>query len=153
MKIVLVLFAALFLTWNGNAQLWYEVSVPTGYNLNAIDFPSNTVGYIVGDSTTILKTTDGGITWQEVNHSGLFNSNFSHEIVDIDFVDEVTGFIAILNDNEGVYKTSDGGLTWTPAANNMSNMCYKSSVYANSGDDYFVGGAGCFQKRSNRSFC
>ncbi|MFT6245870.1 MAG: photosystem II stability/assembly factor-like uncharacterized protein [Salibacteraceae bacterium] len=127
------------------AQPWYNVSVPTTNKLNDIDFPTSTTGYIVGDSTTILKSTDGGETWVELNHIGLSISAFSHEIVDVDFVDEQVGFVTILNDNGGVYKTVDGGINWTPASNSGSNMCYKSCTYVTSEDDYLVGGAGCFQ--------
>jgi photosystem II stability/assembly factor-like uncharacterized protein len=144
MKILLIAFFAL----TANlliAQQWYDVSVPTNYKLNDIDFPTSTTGYIVGDSTTILKTIDGGETWIELNPIGLSNNAFSHEIVDVDFVNEQIGFVTILSDNSGVYKTVDGGINWTPASNLGSNMCYKSCTYVTNEDDYLVGGAGCFQ--------
>ncbi|MDX2360326.1 MAG: T9SS type A sorting domain-containing protein [Crocinitomicaceae bacterium] len=144
MKITLVLLNIFFCTTLVTAQ-WYDVPVFSNDKLNEIDFPSNSVGYIVGDSTTIFKTTNGGESWFELIHSGLPNNAFSHQIVDVKFVDEQIGFIAILNDNDGVYKTVDGGLNWFPASNSGSNMCYKSSLFVNSEDNYFIGGAGCFQ--------
>ena len=124
---------------------WYETSTPTTNKLNAIDFANSLIGYIVGDSTTILKTTDGGVNWAELSHSGLPTNAWSHKIVDVDFVTDLVGFVTILDDNDGVYKTVDGGMFWTPAWNSGSNMCYKSSVFAATENDYFVGGAGCFQ--------
>ena len=145
MKNVLILLSIILCSQSSFSQTWHEISTPIEVNLNAIDFPSNSVGYIVGDSTTILKTIDGGITWTEINHSGLMNSSFSHQLVDVDFIDEQTGFVTMLYDNEGVYKTIDGGVNWTPAYNMMSNMCYKSTVFALSATDFFIGGAGCFQ--------
>jgi len=144
MKTLLIAFFAL----TANlliAQQWYDVSVPTDKKLNDIDFPTSTTGYIVGDSTTILKTIDGGENWAELNHIGLSSSTFSHQIVDVDFVDEQVGFVTILSDNNGVYKTIDGGINWTPASNTNSNMCYKGCTYVTDEDNYFVGGAGCFQ--------
>jgi photosystem II stability/assembly factor-like uncharacterized protein len=144
MKTLLIAFFAL--TANSlMAQPWYDVSVPTDKKLNDIDFPTSTTGYIVGDSTTILKTIDGGENWVELNHIGLSSSTFSHQIVDVDFVDEQVGFVTILSDNNGVYKTVDGGINWIPASNTNSNMCYKGCTYVTDEDNYFVGGAGCFQ--------
>jgi photosystem II stability/assembly factor-like uncharacterized protein len=144
MKTLLIAFFAL----TANlliAQQWFDVSVPTDKKLNDIDFPTSTTGYIVGDSTTILKTIDGGENWVELNHIGLSSSTFSHQIVDVDFVDEQVGFVTILSDNNGVYKTIDGGINWIPAGNSGSNMCYKGCTYVTDEDNYFVGGAGCFQ--------
>lgn len=144
MKTLATLFSIFVLTTTWSQQ-WYPIQVPTTEKLNEICFVNNTVGYIVGDATTLLKTIDGGENWTLLNHSGLSNNAFSHRLIDVKFVSELVGFVVLKDDNDGVYKTMDGGLTWTPAANSGSNMCYKSAVYLNSEDDYFVGGAGCFQ--------
>lgn len=145
MKALLIGICLCVLTTAWSQSTWHEISTPTGNKLNAINFASSSIGYIVGDSTTILKTTDGGETWVELNHSGLSISTWSHKIVDVDFVNELIGFITMVDDNIGVYKTVDGGLTWIPASNTGSNMCYKSCAFVTSENDYFVGGAGCFQ--------
>ena len=134
------------------AQQWFDISVPTTYKLNDIDFPTSTTGYIVGDSTIILKSIDGGESWVELSPIGLSNSAFSDRIVDVDFVNDQVGFITILNDNSGVYKTVDGGINWTPASNPNSNMCYKRCTYVIDEFDYFVGGAGCFYSASIERF-
>ena len=145
MKILLMAFCFCALTTGWSQSTWYEIATPTSNKLNAIDFVNSSVGYIVGDSTTILKTTDGGENWIELNHSGITMNTWSHRLSDVDFVDEQIGFVTLMDDNYGVYKTIDGGLNWVPAGNTASNMCYKSSTFVNSENDYFVGGAGCFQ--------
>lgn len=145
MKALLIGICLCSLSTVWSQSIWYEISTPTSNNLNAIDFVNSSVGYIVGDSSTILKTTNGGATWAELNHAGLSTNMWVHEIVDVDFVTEQVGFVTLLNDNDGVYKTVDGGLTWTPAWASGSNMCFKSSAYVYTENDYFVGGAGCFQ--------
>ncbi len=127
------------------AQSWYEVPTPVEHKLNDIDFPSSSVGYIVGDSATLLRTTNGGSTWEEVSHTGLIDGTFVPDIQSVDFVDEMVGFVALLNVSAGSYKTTDGGLNWTAVGNPVSNMCFAHSVYATSEDDYYFGGAGCFQ--------
>ncbi|MFK7787505.1 MAG: YCF48-related protein [Crocinitomicaceae bacterium] len=145
-----ILLCTLGTAWSQST--WYEVPTPTTNKLNDIDFVDSSVGYIVGDCTTILKTTDGGENWLELNHTGISTNTWSHELVDVDFVDEQIGFVSLLNDNHGVYKTVDGGMTWTPASNTSSNMCYKSCTYVNSENDYFIGGAGCFQSAQVNHF-
>jgi len=127
------------------AQTWYEVSVPTENKLNAIDFPSSTTGYIVGDSLTILKTTNGGATWGQVPLTGIVVNHLGYKIIDVDFVDENIGFILIGGVNQGPYKTIDGGDNWVLFSNGLSNMCYKNSIFVNTENDFFLGGAGCFQ--------
>lgn len=145
MKALLIGICLCVLSTAWSQSTWYEIPTPTSNKLRAIDFVNSSVGYIVGDSTTILKTIDGGETWVELNHSGISTNNWSQDLVDVDFVNELVGFVTLLNDNYGVYKTVDGGITWTPAANSGSNMCYKSCAYVTTENDYFVGGAGCFQ--------
>ena len=145
MKALLIGICLCVISTAWSQSTWYEISTPTSNKLRAIDFVNSSVGYIVGDSTTILKTTDGGATWIDLNHSGISTNNWSQDLVDVDFVDELVGFVTLLNDNYGIYKTVDGGMTWTPSSNSMSNMCYKSCTYVTNENNYFVGGAGCFQ--------
>ncbi len=45
-------------------QEWYSVSTPTTKKLNVIDFPTPNVGYIGGNDSLLLKTTNGGRTWE-----------------------------------------------------------------------------------------
>ena len=98
---------------------WVKTTLPYNYILRGIDFPSNqnNIGYISGESLTyngngiVLKTTDGGNTWNSVwtgNNEGCEGSCF---------VDVNTGFIAgwpkLSNGWSGFGKTTDGGVTWT----------------------------------------
>ncbi|PHR31106.1 MAG: hypothetical protein COA38_08660 [Fluviicola sp.] len=152
MKALLIGICLCVLGTAWSQSTWYEISTPTSNKLRAIDFVNSSVGYIVGDSTTILKTTDGGETWIELNHSGLSTNTWSQDLVDVDFVNELVGFTTLLNDNQGVYKTVDGGMTWAPAWTSGSNMCYKSCTYVTTENDYFVGGSGCFQSAQIEHF-
>lgn len=126
------------------AQSWYQVSVPTSKNLNDIDFPSSTVGYIVGDSATLLKTTDGGENWSQLPLTGIVLNPLASNILDVEFVNELVGFIIMNNSNDGPYKTIDGGVNWTLFSNGITGMCNKTTMYANSETDFFIGGRGCF---------
>jgi photosystem II stability/assembly factor-like uncharacterized protein len=124
-----------------SAQNWNQIPSNTLNNLNAIDFPSTNVGYIVGDSSLILKTTDGGQTWNEISATGISIPGLN-PFIDVDFVTELHGFIT--TKHSGVFETADGGFNWTPVSL-ASGQCFPSTFYIDSSDHFFVGGAGCFQ--------
>src|SRR5258706_172811 len=46
------------------AGQWYKQFPPTSANLYDVNFADRDNGWIVGDSGTILHTTDDGLTWQ-----------------------------------------------------------------------------------------
>jgi photosystem II stability/assembly factor-like uncharacterized protein len=128
----------------GFAQTWTQVAVPTTNHLNDIEFASATVGYISGDNETLLKTTDGGENWSAITPIGI-NIGFTYNIGDLDFVSELIGFCNIPNSGR-TYKTIDGGINWTLVEDpELGNFCYRSSIFAMDENNYFLGGAGCFQ--------
>ena len=142
MKKLLFIFV-IVLSFGTTAQNWYPVSVPTTSKLLAIDFPSSSVGYIVGEDTTILKTTDGGQTWSQLSTNGIQTQSLAYAITDVHFVDELIGFIVV--GYSGTYKTIDGGQSWALVAGQTSNMCFPQTIYPFSENSYFIGGAGCFE--------
>ena len=70
MKKIGLLHALLLATLFASAQNWHQIPSGTTSKLNTIDFPSASIGYIGGNDSTLLKTTDGGETWNPVNFSG-----------------------------------------------------------------------------------
>ncbi len=96
---------------------WTEKNSGTDKDLMEIFFLDEQNGWIgTGENSpggSVLKTTDGGETWEEIDFSYV-KPNLSFELFDgIQFVDENTGFIVAgkLNSNF-ILKTTDGGLTW-----------------------------------------
>jgi photosystem II stability/assembly factor-like uncharacterized protein len=67
--------------------------------------PDGKTGWIVGEDGLILKTSDGGATW-DVQKSGNPNSLF--KVAVIDDQDAVA-----VGDNGAIVRTTDGGTTWT----------------------------------------
>lgn len=93
---------------SGFSQGWVlENPYPTYQHLFAVDFPSESVGYIAGDNGTLMKTIDGGSTWQQVNLPAYF---FNSQIRNVNFIDNEKGFIAL---GKKVYKTTNGGYSWS----------------------------------------
>lgn len=77
------------------------------FNLNALHFINNDVGYVVGAYFTILKTTDGGYTWTDLS---LPANNSSDKYNDVYFLSADTGFV--IEKNDRLLKTTDGGQSW-----------------------------------------
>lgn len=128
---------------SGKTQTWNQVTVPTQEKLNDIQFTDDLNGFIVGENGTFLRTTNGGTVWDQPAIQGIPNQSTAN-IKDIEMIDALTGFLSIEN-NSSIYQTIDGGLNWTQVLNNGTNQCFPISIYANSTDDFFVGGADCFQ--------
>ena len=72
-------------------------------HVNDFHFATADVGYLVGKSGLIMKTTDGGATWLPKA------INTTADLYDVSFLDEDFGLVAGSN---GVFKTTDGGSTW-----------------------------------------
>lgn len=110
-------------TTNGGISLTLQAPLPYPiYHHRAIEFPSDSVGYIsVTESFNggwtdkvfrILKTTDQGATWHETAYiDTLYNiANNSREIQDIQFLDDNVGFA--VGESGTFLRTTNGGNSW-----------------------------------------
>ena len=69
----------------------------------------------------VLKTTNGGLTWQSVNNNYLLGFRTNAFWASIDFIDMNTGFYA--RKFQSVHKTTDGGETWNEVlSSSFSNV-------------------------------
>jgi photosystem II stability/assembly factor-like uncharacterized protein len=91
---------------------WYQQNSGTIKNLHSVNFTDANNGWAVGDSGTILKTTDLGNSWN-IQPSGT-----THNLNDIQFVDANNGWIVggsdywPATDQAVVLKTTNGGTNW-----------------------------------------
>ena len=89
---------------------WKQSQVPTRAMLTAVHLHDEHTGWAVGHDAVILRTDDGGATWQLVHHA----PEEERPLLDVWFRDERTGFAV------GAYgyflATEDGGKTWTSRA-------------------------------------
>lgn len=84
---------------------WFQQTSGTGFDLYSVfAVDANTV-FAIGNSGTIIKTTNGGINWNILN-SGTTDSLFS-----IFFTDGSTGFAC--GSLGLVLRTTNGGLNWS----------------------------------------
>lgn len=86
---------------------WTQVQVPGSANLNAVYFTDSTHGWAVGHTEMILRTADGGATWQLAHLS----TENTQPLLDVWFADELRGLA--VGAYGVIYATSDGGSVWT----------------------------------------
>jgi len=99
------------------AQSWEPQTSGVTAGLRGISAVNARVAYAGGTQGTILKTTDGGTTWQRVSPAGSADADFR----DLEALSEREVFA--LSSGEGrlsrLYKTTDGGQSWTLARVNQ----------------------------------
>ncbi len=103
--LILAITCCLLFAFTAHAQ-WTELNSGTTQYLNSVYFTNANIGVVVGETGTIIKTTDGGTTWQ-FKVSGTTN----HLNV-VRFSSTNVGYIG--GDNGVLLKTIDGGENWTP---------------------------------------
>ncbi len=108
-----------------NGESWLPNS-QEGDNYQDVFFISNEIGWIVGQSGSILKTTDAGNSWSELRKP---TAHGKDNLLKVHFADEDRGIVV---GKEGiVWYTKDGGSSWA-IVDNLPNYNY-TAVYV--GDD------------------
>lgn len=89
---------------DGGATWSVDTTIP---DLFDVHFPAPTVGYRCGEAGLVHKTTDGGLTWQDVSIPT------GQDIFAIFFIHPDTGWAVGTVDSQAViFYTPDGGQTW-----------------------------------------
>ncbi len=88
----------------GNTGWCWQRPRPQGNTINDYTFVDDTHGWAVGDSGTILVTTDAGVTWTAQS------SGMDLNLIKVHFADAQLGWVAASNGQ--LLKTTDGGLHW-----------------------------------------
>jgi hypothetical protein len=92
-----------------------------------------TIPYSGGYLNHILRSTDGGLTWQQRSVTGINTGNTM--ISDLTAVDANTAWVAVAptanGGDNGIYKTTDGGATWTKQTTASFSLpdSFANSVY------------------------
>lgn len=105
-------------------------------NLTDVWAVNETTAWAVGDSNSILKTTNGGQSWQKVTAP---LNNPSQELYSISIPDPSVIFIS--GKNSIVYKSIDGGSNWTICNTAGFGDAFLQGIWAISPDRVFTVGA------------
>lgn len=100
--ILLLLFEGIFLL--GLSQWHFHNPLPQGHTLRDVHFFDSNTGLAVGDAGTILRTRDGGQTWEFIaTHTNL-------SLYSVTFISDDKGFAC--GDDGLLLCTEDGGESW-----------------------------------------
>lgn len=116
MKKLFTLLFAVGLINSVNAQ-WVLQNSGTTHDLWSVHFTDSNTGYVVGDSGTILKTSDGGNQWT-IQVSGTEKTLRS-----VFLTSPLKG--CIVGDSGTILKTTDGGSNW-----NIQTSASSSNLYS-----------------------
>lgn len=128
-----------------NAQQWGTpqdfggVNPTTIQKLNAIHFPDNTTGYIVGNNGTILKTTDAGLTWSN-QISGTTNN-----LKSVFFTGAYDGWAC--GSGGTILRTNNGGATWETLASGTTQTL--NTIFFTGSIGFSAGTNGTILKSTN----
>jgi photosystem II stability/assembly factor-like uncharacterized protein len=113
-----------------NGTNWQAVTLPGNYNIPAIHFPSDQLGFAIGNSGKILKSTNSGNNWVAIN------TGVTHSLNDIYFTSVSTGYACGASGT--ILKTIDGGTSWTSL--NTGIIAQLQTIHFTSQDSGFVAG-------------
>lgn len=102
-KILATVLLFIAASLSGHAQ-WLPANSGTTKNLNGIRLLDSGAGFAVGDSGTILKSTDAGATWSALT------SGTTQSLRDLYFFNDNEGLA--VGDNGVILRTTNGGATW-----------------------------------------
>ena len=131
---VLFLSITVLLSYSrGMGQLpWDLLTSGTDVTLNGVDFINPDTGIVVGDQGLIMKTTDGGLTWETKVPSG-----FGPNLNDVRIVSETKAFA--VGSSGVLLQSSDAGETWQQEPSGTSSAMVGISVDRTSGKGLISG--------------
>lgn len=127
---------------NNSLDSWQQADVPTQVLLNAIHMVDSQHGWAAGHDAVILKTTDGGSSWQKSFEA----IDEQRPLLDIWFSDADNG-IAI-----GAYgyflTTSDGGQTWQDRLVNEEHDYHLNAIDGDGAGNLYIAAESGYVYRS-----
>lgn len=116
-----------------DGSTWTVVTTGTTARLTSIAYDAtNSVTIAVGESGTILKSTDGSTTWTTLTTS------FTDDLNSVTWVETLDMFVAV-GDNGAIIGSTAGGASWaqviSPVATNLNSVTSKLNDVVVAGDN------------------
>lgn len=89
-------------------RTWTRINCPNYDRLVRVKFADSQTGYAVGPASQVMKTTNAGLSWNQLSNSTGIGNNKSLKCVDF-----VTPDIGYIGGGDGLYKTTNGGASFT----------------------------------------
>jgi len=104
--------------------IWEIQNSGTNASFRGLSVISETTAWASGSNGTIVRTIDGGKSWQTDNISGAASLDFR----DIEAFDENTAIVISAGRPAKIYKTIDGGKNWVEKYSNDSEGIFFNSM-------------------------
>lgn len=140
----LYLFLSVLCFQNTAVAQWRKLTAYSTGFYNEVFFFDNQHGWITSFTGIVLRTTDGGTTWQ----SSSLPSAKSSPNRDICFVSTFTGFIS---GDDGIWKTTDAGTSWSNISPTSPTIAGSTSSWFIDANNGVLGFGGCAD--STVTFC
>jgi len=143
--LILTIVLSLFASTSLNAQ-WEILNEGFKGWINSIDFVNENIGWIGEGEANLLKTTDGGETWNSIPVNENWNIN------QIDFLNDSVGWAtATIYNSSGswtiIIKTSNGGYSWL-VQKQIADI-WLNSIYIIDGNNLYAAGDNKIYKTLN----
>lgn len=115
---------------------WRQVPCPTRATLTAVTFVDEQIGWAVGHDHVILKTTNGGESWQHQHAPASLEDRF----LDTFFLDAENGFV--IGAYGVAFVTNNGGLEWRAVEISEDELHLNAMTRAANGLLYIAAEAG-----------
>jgi photosystem II stability/assembly factor-like uncharacterized protein len=119
-----------------SGESWRQADVPSRALLTAVFMHDARLGWAVGHDEVIIRTRDGGLTWERVHYA----PENEKPLLDVWFADARTGLA--VGAYGGLLATSDGGGTWTPRTVHGKDDFHLNQIAAAAGALFLAGEAG-----------
>ena len=134
-------FARVLRTGNGGSTWHDSTDGSVSQLLLGVDFPTDSIGYAVGQLGFLMKSEDRGVSWSALN-----TTTNNDDILDVKFLDKNEGYIVGGTvQTASIQKTTDGGDTWNEEAPSSANGLYNMDITV--GTAYAVGIDGTIVKK------
>lgn len=142
-----ILLAVLILSFNHSVLTqWSEQVNPSGKKQHGVFFLSSNLGFTCGDTGTVQRSTNAGVTWfsSNVGISGNVNAT------DIFFASQDTGYCTAGSGSltGKIYRTSNSGASWTIMFD-TTNIGMRDVFFINVNTGWAVGNGGTVKYTSN----
>lgn len=92
-------------------EFFWGNPTPQGNSVQALEMVDDLVGYAVGEYGTTLRTSDGGVTWEDRTQLGTFLPHLNDVLVD------GSGALLAVGSAPGIFRSVDDGTSWNAVTN------------------------------------
>ena len=142
------IFSFLLLTTNSISQVWIDKHYPGEINFFDMVFTDSLNGWITGDSGTVLRSSDGGESWDKIN----IGASEEEALYNLQILNDSIFIIGSVSSSLGskFYMSSDFGVSWEEADFPYEGVYLTDFSFVNPDTGFVCGLSGKFFRTYDR---